>query len=253
MKWYVRRYQNKDGTLTAAGRKRYGYGDPKTGYKVTGSSAGENIRNKISNVMAERKEAKREKYVKNRPWLMSDEELKTKLNRINLEKQYLSALKDVESQNGEKRVRQILRDVGENGVRLIGKSVIEAAVNRYMNKEDIKNETEFRKVMTDNAIKDEARFNRRMAMETARNKVNMDNYIDRAQKKASSRDASSKLLRKAERDYSKLSDKDLKDIQTKYNIFREMENHYNKTEYNKMDVPTYPRANGNQKKKKGNN
>lgn len=31
MKWYVRRYQNKDGTLTAAGRKRYGYGDPKTG------------------------------------------------------------------------------------------------------------------------------------------------------------------------------------------------------------------------------
>lgn len=31
MKWYVRRFQNKDGTLTAAGRKRYGYGDPKTG------------------------------------------------------------------------------------------------------------------------------------------------------------------------------------------------------------------------------
>lgn len=27
MKWGIRRYQNPDGSLTEAGRKRYGYGD----------------------------------------------------------------------------------------------------------------------------------------------------------------------------------------------------------------------------------
>lgn len=34
MKWGVRKYQNKDGSLTAAGQKRYGYKGLKTGYKV---------------------------------------------------------------------------------------------------------------------------------------------------------------------------------------------------------------------------
>ena len=36
MRWGVRRYKNKDGTLTAAGRKRYGYEfNPSTTYKST--------------------------------------------------------------------------------------------------------------------------------------------------------------------------------------------------------------------------
>ena len=34
MKWGVRKYQNKDGTLTAAGRQKYGVKGQKTGFKV---------------------------------------------------------------------------------------------------------------------------------------------------------------------------------------------------------------------------
>ena len=43
MKWGVRRYQNKDGTLTPAGRKRYGDGEDDT-------SANESIEQKIKDV-----------------------------------------------------------------------------------------------------------------------------------------------------------------------------------------------------------
>lgn len=69
MKWGVRRYQNKDGTLTAAGRKHYagdgnagGDEEPKVEYapKRTGRNA--------------------EDY--------SDEELRSRINRLQMEKQY---------------------------------------------------------------------------------------------------------------------------------------------------------------------
>ena len=36
MKWGVRRYQNKDGSLTTAGRKRYSSGESKKKKTVTG-------------------------------------------------------------------------------------------------------------------------------------------------------------------------------------------------------------------------
>ena len=66
MKWGVRRYQNPDGTLTAAGRKRYGAegetGEEKPAYapKAPKKSAGD----------------------------YTDEELRAQINRMQMEKQY---------------------------------------------------------------------------------------------------------------------------------------------------------------------
>ncbi len=64
-KWYVRRYQNKDGTLTAAGRKRYGYGDPKTGVNKanlrvdeTDSGTGTPFKNRINELKFRNKMAR---------------------------------------------------------------------------------------------------------------------------------------------------------------------------------------------------
>ena len=47
MKWGVRRYQNKDGTLTPAGRKRYGDGEDDT-------SANESIEQKKERIRKSR-------------------------------------------------------------------------------------------------------------------------------------------------------------------------------------------------------
>ena len=69
MKWGVRRYQNKDGSLTAAGRKRYGDGpDEKSS----------------ENYHEDYKKAHSGQSVKN----MSDRELRERLNRLNMEQQY---------------------------------------------------------------------------------------------------------------------------------------------------------------------
>lgn len=85
MKWGVRRYQKKDGSLTSAGKKRYTNSSPK---KVTKPSS----------------ESKQEKKtVKD----LSDEELRKRIARLQLEKQY----KDLQPQKisaGKKFVDSVI-------------------------------------------------------------------------------------------------------------------------------------------------
>ena len=66
MKWGVRRYQNKDGTLTNAGKTRYS----------TDGDAGSPAPNSVTG----KKTDTSSKSVSE----MSDEELRTRLNRINM-------------------------------------------------------------------------------------------------------------------------------------------------------------------------
>ena len=67
MKWGVRRYQNKDGSLTSAGKKRYGNNDD------------------IKDSPQKNTEEPKKKSVKD----MSDEELRREVNRMQLEQSYL--------------------------------------------------------------------------------------------------------------------------------------------------------------------
>lgn len=67
MKWGVRRYQNKDGSLTSAGKKRYSNND------------------NIKEAPQKNTEEPKKKSVKD----MSDEELRREVNRMQLEQNYL--------------------------------------------------------------------------------------------------------------------------------------------------------------------
>ena len=67
MKWGVRRYQNKDGSLTSAGKKRYSDND------------------NIKEAPQKNTEEPKKKSVKD----MSDEELRREVNRMQLEQNYL--------------------------------------------------------------------------------------------------------------------------------------------------------------------
>lgn len=67
MKWGVRRYQNKDGSLTSAGKKRYSNND------------------NIKEAQQKNTEEPKKKSVKD----MSDEELRREVNRMQLEQNYL--------------------------------------------------------------------------------------------------------------------------------------------------------------------
>lgn len=70
MKWGVRRYQNKDGTLTAAGKKHYA-GD---------GNAGSDEQEQKVEYAPKRTGKNAEEY--------SDEELRARINRLQMEKQY---------------------------------------------------------------------------------------------------------------------------------------------------------------------
>nr|DAL51647.1 MAG TPA_asm: hypothetical protein [Caudoviricetes sp.] len=70
MKWGVRRYQNKDGTLTAAGKKHYA-GD---------GNAGSEEQEAKAEYAPKRTGKNAEEY--------SDEELRARINRLQMEKQY---------------------------------------------------------------------------------------------------------------------------------------------------------------------
>lgn len=80
MKWRIRRYQNKDGSLTPEGRKRYGRSED-----------------------SEKVRELRKKPVS----AMSNQELETVIRRMNLERQYRD-LKSSEVNSGKKKVKEVL-------------------------------------------------------------------------------------------------------------------------------------------------
>lgn len=85
MKWGVRRYQNKDGSLTAKGRARM-----KTNYE---SAHDDYVK------------AHSKKYVRS----MSDAELRSRLNRLQMEKTYKSMISDGSVSKGKSIVNGLLK------------------------------------------------------------------------------------------------------------------------------------------------
>ena len=89
MKWGVRRYRNKDGTLTPAGKKRYRYDYPTS-----------------------RKEVRR----------MSDQELSDRISRLKKEKEYLS-LAGENIDQGKAYASRIVKDTGHTAVSTFTKTL----------------------------------------------------------------------------------------------------------------------------------
>ena len=96
MKWGVRRYQNKDGTLTPEGRKRYGDGDT--------DSSNESVDVKKARVLKSRSATELYKHAD----LFSDTELKQAYDRLNLEAN-IKRLAPAPVNRGEKFVKSVLQ------------------------------------------------------------------------------------------------------------------------------------------------
>ena len=108
MKWGIRRYQNPDGTLTEAGKKhsakksasigragRY-VKDVARGVKKSDKNAGEVV-DDIGNALERRSKEYshyRDSDVAKKAKILSDDELKKAVMRMNLERQYRSLMKD---------------------------------------------------------------------------------------------------------------------------------------------------------------
>lgn len=111
MKWGVRRYQNKDGTLTAAGKKRAAkleseYAKLVGGKKAEGSSSSS------------------KKSLKD----LTDEELRSRINRLQMEKNYMDLNKQISAMNPEK-VSKGKKFIGYIGNRVIAPALTDAGKN----------------------------------------------------------------------------------------------------------------------------
>lgn len=115
-KWGQRRFQNYDGTLTAAGKERY----------RKAASPKKNTAKKSSSTKAVQRETLvPKKSVKE----MTDKEINDFLNRRSLEQRYLSAIAEDTKKAGETKVDKIVKDFSD---KLTSKLVDSAAT--YANK-----------------------------------------------------------------------------------------------------------------------
>ena len=97
MRWGVRRYQNKDGTLTKAGRKKMAKLD-KEYSKLTRQN-----RNRNRNRNTESPNIRLSK--------MTDDEIRTRINRINLERDYLDLINNQDSINKQSEGKSFIKTV----------------------------------------------------------------------------------------------------------------------------------------------
>lgn len=123
MKWGIRRFQNKNGSLTAAGKKRYQKGERSSDEKASPSSS-----------------SSRSKSISE----LSDAELRTRINRLNLEKQYKQLISEG-ADNNTKQVKEgksftnEIKDRAVKNVFLpaaeeIGRQVVRSKLAEFTNK-----------------------------------------------------------------------------------------------------------------------
>lgn len=108
MKWGVRRYQNSDGSLTAAGRERYGSGSGKIGESI--SKRAKTAKNILRSDSGSRKSKALKDARRKDMDELSTEELREINNRLNEEQRYLNLTRGMTS-DGKKFAKEIGKSV----------------------------------------------------------------------------------------------------------------------------------------------
>lgn len=104
MRWGVRRYQNKDGSLTKAGRKKMAKLDKEYSKLIGQKRTTENPSN--SSLPIKKKKLSD----------MTDDEIRSRINRINLEKQYTNLLKNPDSIKKQSKGHDFIKKIGSEVV-----------------------------------------------------------------------------------------------------------------------------------------
>lgn len=109
-RWGVRRFQNSDGSLTNAGKARYGdsEGSFNGGSSLVKPSSGADNRSSWKSSGSS---------VKN----LSDEELKARVNRLNMEKQYKQAMEELDPTST--KIKKVITDASSQAMTQVLKDV----------------------------------------------------------------------------------------------------------------------------------
>ena len=119
MKWGIRRFQNKDGTLTSAGRKRL---------KQNSEDSSDSTKNTKTESVSSSSNPKSSTPAKKSLKDMSDDELQAAINRINLETRYSELTKTNSPSKNNSRAKKFIMDVLEQS----GKNIATQATTYLM-------------------------------------------------------------------------------------------------------------------------
>lgn len=145
MRWGIRRYQNKDGTLTPAGRKRYAKEMEKLKAEEKILKNRQRTQGQLDKLEAKRKEIEALKSGKSSSKStskessktsikdMSDDELRTVVNRLILEQQYRK-LNPEQVSAGKKFVDSVMKNVVAPAATEVGKNVLKNAMTNAITK-----------------------------------------------------------------------------------------------------------------------
>lgn len=141
MKWGVRRYRNRDGTLTKAGKRRY------SADKATGGSTPK----------------------PKKAYEMTDDELRKAISRMQLEKQYIQLANELHPDK-MKRIKKIISDFAESSARKISEKALTSAIEAaFKKREEEITETDIDpKTASDKALE---RANKRLGSEETYRKL----------------------------------------------------------------------------------
>ena len=104
MQWGVRRYQNKDGTLTKAGKKKMAKLD-KEYSKLTGQKRNTESPNTSSSLTKKKKLSE-----------MTDDEIRERINRINLERSYANLIKNQDSVEKQSKGNTFIKKIKSEAI-----------------------------------------------------------------------------------------------------------------------------------------
>lgn len=118
-KWHFRRYQNPDGTLTEAGKKRYAKLESKLNDLKPNSTNNTKKKNySVQKSVSDMSE-------------MSDTELQAAVNRKRLESQYKELT--TEKKKGESMVSKVAKDVISQAATNVGREYLERSLRKALN------------------------------------------------------------------------------------------------------------------------
>lgn len=127
-KWYVRRFQNADGSLTEAGKKRY--------QKLSEEEA--RIQSKKKELIGDKdKGSPKNPHGKKTVFEMSDEELNSEISRLGLEKKYKDLLHDVYPARKTERYfngKKVAGEIMTRGITSVGSNVVENFTGAQLNR-----------------------------------------------------------------------------------------------------------------------
>lgn len=140
-KWGRRRYQNPDGSLTPAGRARYGVGEKRSGSAIDQTSSKKSNQDgpgtgRNKGVTNNPKETSRKSHT------LSNDELVARIGRLEKEKRYSDLVKE-QSERETGTVKRILMKAGENFLQQSMNKLVSKAVNKIFDKKDDKKDDKF--------------------------------------------------------------------------------------------------------------